>query len=131
MYGVDESYEVKVLSNVEAFQFFSRHAFGQNTPKEDFVDMSKCMVNYVQGLPLAIKVLGSFLYGMAIDEWKTALGKLTKEDQEIESVLKICYDGLDDNEKEILLDIACFFKGAEKDFVLRILKSCNFMRKLE
>ena len=130
VYGVDESYEVKVLSNVEAFQLFSRHAFRQYTPKEDFVDMSKHMVNYVQGLPLSIKVLGSFLYGMAIDEWKAALGKLTKEDQEIDSVLKICYDGLDENEKEILLDIACFFKGAEKDFVLRILKSCNFYAEI-
>ena len=114
VYGVDESYEVKVLSNVEAFQLFSRHAFRQYTPKEDFVDMSKHMVNYVQGLPLSIKVLGSFLYGMAIDEWKAALGKLTKEDQEIDSVLKICYDGLDENEKEILLDIACFLKEQKK-----------------
>lgn len=130
VYGVDESYEAKVLCNEDAIQLFSWHAFKQNTPKEDYVDMSNLMVNYVQGLPLAIKVLGSFLYGMTIDEWKSTLGKLTKEDQEIYNVLKICYDGLDDNEKEILLDIACFFKGEDKDFVLRILKSCDFYAEI-
>ena len=45
---------------------------------------------------------------------------------EIQSVLKISFDRLDDVEKEIFLDIVCFFKGKDKDFVSRILNGCYF-----
>ncbi|XP_059591030.1 disease resistance protein RPV1-like [Vitis vinifera] len=78
-YGVDISYKVEQLHYKEAIQLFSRHAFKQNVPKEDYVNLSNCMVHYAQGLPLALKVLGSSLHGMAIDEWKSALDKLKKK----------------------------------------------------
>ncbi|KAL6315510.1 hypothetical protein AAG906_000808 [Vitis piasezkii] len=42
------------------------------------------------------------------------------------NVLKISYDGLDRTQGEIFLDIACFFKGQDKDFVSRILDGCDF-----
>ncbi|RVW94977.1 Disease resistance protein TAO1 [Vitis vinifera] len=56
-YGVDISYKVEQLHYKEAIQLFSRHAFKQNVPKEDYVNLSNCMVHYAQGLPLALKVL--------------------------------------------------------------------------
>lgn len=45
---------------------------------------------------------------------------------EIMEALKISYDGLDENEKNIFLDIACFFKGKCKCEVVQILDSCGF-----
>ena len=39
----------------------------------------------------------------------------------VQSVLKVSYNRLNDIEKELLLDIACFFKGEDQDFVSRIL----------
>ncbi|XP_034676870.1 disease resistance protein RPV1-like isoform X2 [Vitis riparia] len=125
-YGVTISYKATGLHYREALQLFSRHAFKQNDPKEDYVDLSNCMVQYAQGLPLALKVLGSSLRGMTIDEWKCALDKFKKNPmKEINDVLRISFDGLDPSQKEVFLDIACFFKGECKDVVLRILDGCK------
>lgn len=39
----------------------NRHDFKQVVPREDYVHLSKCMIHYAQGLPLSLKVLGSYL----------------------------------------------------------------------
>ncbi|XP_019071921.1 disease resistance protein RPV1-like [Vitis vinifera] len=125
-YGVTISHKATELHYEEALQLFSQHAFKQNVPKEDYVDLSNCMVQYAQGLPLALKVLGSSLQGMTIDEWKSASDKLKKNPmKEINDVLRISFDGLDPSQKEVFLDIACFFKDECKYFVSRILDGCN------
>ncbi|KAL6315719.1 hypothetical protein AAG906_006581 [Vitis piasezkii] len=121
-YGVKESYEVPKLHDAEAIKLFSWWAFKQNLPNEIYKNLSYQVVDYAKGLPLALKVLGSFLFKKTISEWESALCKLkTIPHMDIQNVLKISYDGLDDVEKGIFLDIACFFKGKDKDFVSRIL----------
>ena len=122
---VDDLYEVEGLNSKEACELFSLHAFKQNLPKSDFINLSWRMVDYCQGLPLALEVLGSLLYDKIIPQWESQLHKLAKEPvPEIHKVLKSSYDGLDLIEKDILLDVACFFKGEKRDFVLRILDTC-------
>ena len=121
-YGVKESYEVPILHDAEAIELFSWWAFKQNLPNEIYKNLSYQVVDYAKGLPLALEVLGSFLFKKTISEWESALCKLkTIPHMNIQNVLKISYDGLDDVEKGIFLDIACFFKGKDKDFVSRIL----------
>jgi hypothetical protein len=44
----------------------------------------------------------------------------------IHQKLKISYDGLEESEKNIFLDIACFFKGESVEYVTTILDSCGF-----
>ena len=64
--------------------------------------------------------------GRNIQDWENALKKYENiPDQNIQEKLKISYDGLEEIEKDIFLDIACFFKGYKKDSVLNILRSCN------
>ncbi|XP_034676061.1 disease resistance protein RPV1-like isoform X2 [Vitis riparia] len=124
-YGVDASYEAKVLCYEDAIELFSWHAFKVQNIHEDYVDMSNLLVNYAQGLPLALEVLGSSLHKKTLDEWKSALEKLKKNpNRKINDVLRISFDGLDDSQKKVFLDIACFFRGEAEDFILRKLDNC-------
>uniref|UniRef100_F6H8W1 TIR domain-containing protein n=1 Tax=Vitis vinifera TaxID=29760 RepID=F6H8W1_VITVI len=125
---VDVLYEVKGLNFKEAHELFSLYAFKQNLPQSNYRDLSHRVVGYCQGLPLALKVLGSLLFKKTIPQWESELDKLDKEpEMKIHNVLKRSYDGLDRTEKKIFLDVACFFKGEEdRDFVSRILDGCHF-----
>ncbi|KAL4645148.1 hypothetical protein ACB092_02G215400 [Castanea dentata] len=119
-------YEVKGLNQLEAHELFSRHTFQMNKPGEDYSKVAKQIIHYANGLPLALKVIGSDLRGRSIREWEDALEKYKKiPPQEIQEKLKISYDGLEKIVKEIFLYIACIFKGFKKDFVTDLLETCN------
>ncbi|XP_057987227.1 disease resistance protein RPV1 isoform X2 [Hevea brasiliensis] len=124
---VDEIYKVEGLRHSEACQLFSLKAFKQKYPPKDFMELSERVVDYTKGLPLALHVLGSHLCGRFPAEWKSALSKLNQfPDSNIQKILKISYDELDPVEKDIFLDIACFFKGNERNWVEDILNGCGF-----
>ncbi|XP_059665519.1 disease resistance protein RUN1-like isoform X2 [Cornus florida] len=124
---VDEMYKVELLNNDEALQLFSWHAFTNNHPLEDYRELSESVVNYAKGLPLALQVLGSFLFKRSIKEWEYELDNLKRiPNERIHDVLKISFDGLNNTEKDLFLDIACFFKGYDKDYVMNILGSNGF-----
>ncbi|MBA0619374.1 hypothetical protein Godav_028558 [Gossypium davidsonii] len=91
---VDDVYMATTLNPKDALQLFNLKAFHSDTVSKDgFIELSKHVVNYAGGFPLALKVLGSFL----------------------------C-----EREKDIFLDIACFFNGEKKDFVMKVLDGCEF-----
>ncbi|KAM3729346.1 hypothetical protein ACB098_12G004500 [Castanea mollissima] len=126
-HGMKHIYEAKELNDDEALKLFSWKAFKKPHPEENYVDLSKHFVKYANGLPLALDVLGSLLFGKRIDEWEGALEKLKKEpDNKIFNILKISFDGLTKMQKDLFLDIACFFKGAYKDGIIDILQSFGF-----
>ncbi|XP_022875449.1 TMV resistance protein N-like [Olea europaea var. sylvestris] len=128
---VDEVYEVSVLGTDVALKLFSKFAFKEGFPKEKFEKLARAAVRYARGLPLALKVLGSFLHGRGIDEWENALDRLEEipEDGILEK-LKVSFDALNDMEKKIFLDIACFFKGKKKEYVMRKLDSFGLRAKI-
>ena len=86
------------------------------------------MVSYSDGLPLALKVLGSFLYDKDEKEWMSTLDRLKEiPESEIVEKLKISYDGLKKVEKELFLDIACFFRGRRRENgAMEIFEACGF-----
>ncbi|XP_050228040.1 disease resistance protein RPV1-like [Mercurialis annua] len=123
-------YEVKKLNSYEALQLFSLHAFKENSVKKEYMEQSRMAIDYAQGIPLALKVLGSNLYGKSIQIWEDELEKLkSSSNKKVLKILRICYDGLDEKEKDIFLDIACFFKGHDRDSVTNILNGCGFFAK--
>ncbi|KAL5778667.1 hypothetical protein ACOSQ2_009404 [Xanthoceras sorbifolium] len=131
-YGVNKIYEVEAFDNHEAHQLFCKHAFKLDNPRNELMVFIDKVVNYAKGNPLALKVVGSSSQHLKTPEdWKSALNKLNKIlDPKILNILKISYDGLDKEEKDIFLDIACFFKGQGKDFVTTILDGCYFAAQM-
>ncbi|KAJ9550632.1 hypothetical protein OSB04_014677 [Centaurea solstitialis] len=124
---VNVIYNISLLYPVEAMKLFRKHAPQHDRPVEDYEKLSKEVVSYAGGLPLALKVLGSFLCDKDISEWRSALARLKEiPESGILEKLKISYDGLKSVEKELFLDIACFFRGYPKDFVREILDACGF-----
>jgi len=127
VHGVERLLRVKELCCDDALMLFCWHAFRNSHPPIDYLEISDQVVKYSKGLPLALVVLGSFLYGRSIPEWESELDKLRRiPNKQIYEVLKISFDGLEHHERAIFLDIACFFKGQEKDYVIKILDACDF-----
>ncbi|XP_031280651.1 TMV resistance protein N-like [Pistacia vera] len=114
---VDGIYETKILSYFAAHQLFSRHAF-KDCPPKDFMMLTERVLSYANGVPLALKVLGSSLFERTKKEWESYIKRLSRiPDKNIQEVLKVSYDGLNDEEQKVFLDIACFFKGYDRDLI--------------
>ncbi|GMY21481.1 TMV resistance protein N-like, partial [Fagus crenata] len=122
-------YEVEVtkLDDHEALELFSLHAFHRNKPEEDYSKLTDQVICYAKGLPLALVIIGADLCGRSEMEWESALDKYERIlDKDIQKILQISFEGLDENERDIFLDIACFFQGSNKNYVVDISNACNF-----
>ncbi|RHN59064.1 putative TIR domain, P-loop containing nucleoside triphosphate hydrolase [Medicago truncatula] len=125
---VDQVYAIKEMNESESLELFSWHAFKQPRPTEIFATHSKDVIAYSGRLPLALEVLGSYLSACEITEWHKVLEKLKciPHDQ-VYKKLKVSFDGLKYvTEKQIFLDIACFFIGMDRNDVIQILNGCGF-----
>ncbi|XP_062074364.1 disease resistance protein RPV1-like [Humulus lupulus] len=122
-----EIYKVEELSFDEAFQHFQKIASTRNIPIGEFTELSRRAVEYAGGIPLVLQVLmGSLFRDNNKGRWESVLDDLKDSPNEkIHNVLKISYDGLPKKEKDVFLDIACFFKGGERSNVERILKGSD------
>ncbi|KAK6805222.1 hypothetical protein RDI58_003007 [Solanum bulbocastanum] len=121
-------YECKRMNNHEALKHFSLHAFGQDHPVKEHMKHSKQIVKHCRGLPLALQVLASSLRGGNIDMWEGAIQKLERYSEcHNHKVLELSYEALpDDHDKNVFLDIACFFVGKDKDYTIKVLDECGF-----
>ncbi|CAN6544899.1 unnamed protein product [Malus baccata var. baccata] len=124
----DKIYEVQGLQPDDALQLFCSRAFkDDNSRRTDYKELVEKAVHYAGPVPLALIVLGSLFFNYkSKEEWEEEFNKLKLfPSKDIQKVLRISYDGLEQNEKEIFLDIACFHKGKHEDLVKRRLASCE------
>ncbi|XP_062113644.1 disease resistance-like protein DSC1 [Humulus lupulus] len=126
--GANEVYRVEELNQEDAFQLFCSIAFREsNFSKTDYIEFSEEIVDNVQGHPLALIVLASCLKYKSKQDWESALTKLKKiPNIGIQNVLKISYDELDNYEKSLFLDVACFFRSENREIVENVLDSRDF-----
>nr|XP_043637851.1 disease resistance protein Roq1-like [Erigeron canadensis] len=124
---VDHISPVKLLSDKEAILLFYKHAYNETEPLKDYKKLSSRVVSYAAGLPLALHVLGSFLFDKDKEEWISTLAKLEDiPNIEVMDILRISYEGLETLQKELFLDIACFFRWKSIDEAMEILDACGF-----
>ncbi|XP_058184994.1 disease resistance protein RPV1-like isoform X5 [Rhododendron vialii] len=134
--GENEIYGPEKLDKNESLELFSWHAFKEDHPPEDHLNLSHQIVLYAGGLPLALEVLGSYFRGESIPQWESAIAKLRKiPADDVLGKLKISYDSLSEQLKKLFLDTACFFVGIGRDFTVKILEGYdifvdNEIRKL-
>ncbi|CAN4110135.1 unnamed protein product [Withania somnifera] len=121
-------YKLKPLDAKESLQLFSWHAFGEENPPLEYMDLTIDVVHHCKGIPLALKVLGSSLGNISIEVWESAVRKLKAiPDGKILEKLRISYECLpDDNVQNLFLDIICFFAGKDKDYAVTVLDGCGF-----
>ncbi|KAH8940546.1 hypothetical protein BDL97_15G094200 [Sphagnum fallax] len=132
-YHVSEDGKVvmKSLEEEQARELFMFHAFGNanHVPTKDFKDICMKIIKACGGLPLSLKVLGSFLCdNKKLEIWEDALSKLKSgqsftggnENEQLWSILKICYDHLDKDHQNMFLDIACFLGGLKISTIRRV-----------
>ncbi|KAJ0957474.1 putative P-loop containing nucleoside triphosphate hydrolase, leucine-rich repeat domain superfamily [Helianthus annuus] len=89
----------------------------------------KKVLQYCQGHPLALKVLGSS-FRSEDPTWEDILESLGKEiNPDIKKVLEISYDTFpSDKDKELFKYIACLFVGEDRKFTEDILKACGICK---
>ncbi|XP_071703969.1 disease resistance protein RUN1-like [Rutidosis leptorrhynchoides] len=124
---VDDIHDVTFLSDDESLQLFASYAFKEKRTSSGFEELAEKVVKYVKGHPLAVRVMGCFLYEKTVGEWVSELDRLKLHpNDEIQRVLRTSFDDLNLHQKKILLDVACSFVGVNRDFAASVLDSCNF-----
>ncbi|XP_050145800.1 disease resistance protein RPV1-like isoform X2 [Malus sylvestris] len=124
----DNIYEVEGLQPDDTLQLFCSRAFKDNsTRRTDYKELVEKALHYAGRVPLALIVLGSLFFNYkSKEEWEEEFNKLKRfPSKDIQKMLRISYDGLEQNEKDIFLDIACFYKGEPVVEVKRRLASCG------
>nr|GEX05120.1 disease resistance protein [Tanacetum cinerariifolium] len=119
--------DVNLLSRAEAICLFSKNAFIRDFLNKGYEELSGQVVNFADGLPLTIKVLGGKLYGQNMEEWTDTIDRLRaiSLDETLKG-LEISYDSLESDYQQIFLDVACLLKGWQKDDAMRALESYGF-----
>ncbi|KHN11116.1 TMV resistance protein N [Glycine soja] len=133
LHNVKRTYKVRELNEKHALQLLTQKAFGlEKKVDPSYHDILNRAVTYASGLPLALKVIGSNLFGKSIEEWESVLdGYERSPDKSIYMTLKVSYDALNEDEKSIFLDIACCFKDYELAKVQDILYAHYGTGKIE
>ncbi len=139
-------FEVPFLDKKQAMELFLSHAFHNTKQVEKgFENIVEEIVEACVGLPLSLEVMGSFLHKKQsldmqtrLQIWEGALKKLRtgkkldggKEDILWKS-LEISYKDLDKPEKDMFLDIACYFGDLKEIIALRIWDSKSSTLELQ
>ncbi|XP_059070145.1 TMV resistance protein N-like [Cryptomeria japonica] len=80
--------------------------------------------NFLQacnGLPLSLAVFEGLVYGKSKDYWESQLNKIFRFlPEDVKGRLNVSYNSLDEEEKGMFMDVACFFIGKKKSWAIEL-----------
>jgi hypothetical protein len=139
-------FEVPYLNKKQATELFLSHAFHNTKQVEKgFENIVEEIVEASAGLPLSLEVMGDFLHKKQssnmqtrLQIWRGALKKLRTGknlDGGIEDILwqslEISYKDLEQPEKDMFLDVACYFGGLKETIAHHIWDSKSSTLELQ
>nr|KYP32054.1 TMV resistance protein N [Cajanus cajan] len=124
-------YEVGKLNFIQSLELFRWNAFKNKKDDPNKMELIKRALYCAGGLPLALEIIGSNFVDKTLDEeWDSVLKTYERfPNRDIQEILRVSYDSLDTNEREIFLDIACFFSGYTLRYVTNMLEARGFQPK--
>jgi hypothetical protein len=123
-------HEMALLNTTDSRHLFNLHAFRSIDAIHDFQKLAKDVADACCGLPLALEIIGCFLFDKRGDNalqktWPQIIKALIKK-KDILDKLMISYDGLSLEERMMFLDIACFMIGQREHIAIQIFEACKF-----
>jgi hypothetical protein len=127
--------DMQTLDGNQPMELFLMNAFGTDQSCSPYLKhVVEKIVDACCGLPLSLKVMGTCMQGeKRLRIWERTLQRLLRarhdgsHDKKIWETLKISFEKLNDQEKNMFLDIACFF---QKDVYLDDLYEKIPLRKM-
>jgi hypothetical protein len=117
--------DMALLEEEQTRELFMFHAFRDaNHVTNDFKNISMEIIKARGGLPLSLEILGCYLCDIHdLEIWKEALHELKTgrnitwgyDNELLWKTLKISYDQLNEEHRDMFLDIACFFISFKKN----------------
>ncbi|WZZ43706.1 hypothetical protein YC2023_039965 [Brassica napus] len=126
--GVNQIYEVQGFNVDEAKKLFSSGIdWSKRSGLDTLEPYLRSVIQYSSGNPLALSFYGKELLPKNIEEIETELLSLKQIPPPlIMEAIKISYYTLNDSERTMFLDIACFFRGENVDYVMQLFEGCGF-----
>ncbi|GLJ33372.1 hypothetical protein SUGI_0671350 [Cryptomeria japonica] len=119
--GITNRYNLKGLNRDDGRELFCWHSFGQPNPASGYENLVDDFIDVCGGLPLSLQVLGRHVYDRPVYYWELQLCKVRESlHPDIKDILKISFDALNRVEKQIFMDIACFFVDNCKNIAIRV-----------
>ncbi|XP_057863268.2 disease resistance protein Roq1 [Cryptomeria japonica] len=119
--GITVNYNLKGMDRNNGRELFCWHAFDQPNSSDDYKMLVDAFVDVCGGLPLSLQVLGRHVHGRPYSFWSSALIEARKMlPRDVKQRLRISFDALGGEEKQVFMDIACFFIGKPKNIAERV-----------
>ncbi|KAF8019406.1 hypothetical protein BT93_G0168 [Corymbia citriodora subsp. variegata] len=106
--GLAHIYDVIPMDVNLAFNILWQHTTEKCVELRSYVKIAIEIVKAAKRLPLLLKVFGYFLHGKGLKDWVNFEDIIQQFQEDPQKILRIIYDALDQKQKQIYLDIACF-----------------------
>ncbi|XP_059645478.1 disease resistance protein L6-like [Cornus florida] len=130
--NVEWTYELPIMNDAQSLQLFSKHAFNMEFPPEECVSISRKIASTAGGLPLALESIALFISKKDPEIWEDALKKFIETpNDDVGEKLRVDYEALNKEQRQIFLDVACLFSGMDKTDVFYMWDDCGYYPKKE